>query len=36
MSTIVLLDTGLLGLLTYPKASLEAGQWLLSLSYEGF
>jgi len=39
MSTIVLLDTGLLGLLTNPKASLEAdqcGQWLLSLSMKGF
>ena len=39
MSTIVLLDTGLLGLLTYPKASLEAGQcsqWLLSLSMKDF
>ena len=36
MSTIVLLDTGLLGLLTYPKASLEAGQWLLSLSMKVF
>jgi hypothetical protein len=35
MSTIILLDTGLLGLITYPKASLEGDQcrqWLASLS----
>ncbi|MFL5589047.1 MAG: type II toxin-antitoxin system VapC family toxin [Ktedonobacteraceae bacterium] len=38
MSSIVLLDTGLLGLITHPKASLEAdqcAQWLVMLSMKG-
>ena len=38
MSTIVLLDTALLGLITHPKASLEAdqcAQWLVMLSMKG-
>ena len=39
MSTIILLDTGLLGLITHPQASEEArqcAQWLVSLSLKGF
>ena len=39
MSTIILLDTGVLGLITYPRASQDGdlcGQWLLSLSSRGY
>lgn len=39
MSTIVLLDTGILGLLTNPTTSFkvdQCSQWLLSLSMKGF
>lgn len=39
MSTVILLDTGLLGLITHPQASEEAmhcTQWLVSLSLKGF
>ena len=39
MNTVVLLDTGLLGLITHPQASEEArqcAQWLVSLSLKGF
>lgn len=39
MSVIVLLDTGLLGLITHPKASQEARDcnlWLASLAIKGF
>jgi len=39
MSTVILLDTGLLGLITHPQASEEArqcAQWLVSLSLKGF
>jgi hypothetical protein len=38
MTTLVLLDPGVLGLITYPRASRdgnECGQWLLSLSSKG-
>ncbi len=39
MITVILLDTGILGLITYPRASRdgnECGQWLLSLSSRGY
>jgi predicted nucleic acid-binding protein len=39
MNIVVLLDTGLLGLITHPQASEEArqcAQWLVSLSLKGF
>ncbi len=39
MTTVILLDTGVLGLITYPRASRdgnECGQWLLSLSMKGY
>ena len=39
MSTVILLDTGLLGLITYPKVTVERDQcrqWLVSLSAQGF
>jgi predicted nucleic acid-binding protein len=39
MITVILLDTGILGLITYPMASRdgnECGQWLLSLSSRGY
>lgn len=39
MSQIILLDTGVLGLITYPKVSVEAEQcqhWLIALSIKGF
>lgn len=39
MSTVILLDTGVLGLITYSRVSLEGAQckqWLVSMSAKGF